>query len=496
MRVARKHTAALVFGIFTVMAGYAYWQFRQEVVLFQADLQRTKLFGRTVLISLEQIWRAQGETAVREVIQRARQIVPGVKLRLVSLDAPPGDPARPALTDRQLDELAAGKIVQFIRRDEKGVDWTYTYASIPVAGARPAAVELAESLKPEVTYLRMNHWAVLLATLAVVAVCALIITGLDAWLVGRPMRLLRDKLQRAGAGDLSRPLVLRQRDEIGELAQEINAMCERIAAANRKVEEETAARVAALEHLRHTDRLATVGQLAAGVAHELGTPLNVVSARAQLIAATQVAHPEVVKNAQIIVEQSDRMTDIIHQLLAFSRRRGPDLGLFSLGRIVSRTVDLLSPAAAHAHVALEYEGTAAALLARVDQNQIQQVLTNIILNGIHAMPNGGRLRVSAGTRRARPPAEPERPEDDYLCVTVADEGVGIAPDQLPHIFEPFFTTKGAGEGTGLGLAVAHGIIAEHGGWIAVDSTVGKGSRFSVFLPPPAGSGLQAIEAAS
>jgi len=496
MRVARKHTVALVFGIFTVMAGYAYWQYRQEVVLFAADLERTRLLGRTILISLERIWQVEGEGRVREVVERASRSVPGVTLRLVSLDAAINDPRRASLTDRQLGELAAGKIVQLIRPNQNGVDWTYTYASISVAGARPAALELGESLKPEVTYLRMSHWAVLLATIAVVAVCALIITGLDAWLIGRPMQLLYDKLRRAGAGDLSQPLALRQQDEIGDLAREINAMCERIAEANEKLAKETAARVAALEHLRHTDRLATVGQLAAGVAHELGTPLNVVAARAQLIAATQVPHPEVLHNAQIIVEQSDRMTDIIHQLLAFSRRRGPELGLFSLGRIVSRTVDLLSSAAEQAHVAIQCRGIDSSLLARIDQNQIQQVLTNVILNGIHAMPNGGRLQVSVGTGRARPPEHPEAPEDDYLCVTVADEGAGIPPDQLPRIFEPFFTTKGAGEGTGLGLAVAHGIVAEHGGWIAVDSTVGKGSRFSIFLPPPAGSGLQAVEAAS
>jgi signal transduction histidine kinase len=132
------------------------------------------------------------------------------------------------------------------------------------------------------------------------------------------------------------------------------------------------------------------------------------------------------------------------------------------------------------------------VFARLDQSQMQQVFANVLMNGIQAMPDGGRLRIAVGVRRACPPAETGGAEGDYLCVTVEDEGRGIAREDLARVFEPFFTTKGIGEGTGLGLAVAHGIVAEHGGWIEVESELGKGSRFSIFLPRPA----EPVEAAS
>ena len=104
------------------------------------------------------------------------------------------------------------------------------------------------------------------------------------------------------------------------------------------------------------------------------------------------------------------------------------------------------------------------------------------MNAIQAMPGGGRLSIAVGARRAHRPGESSGAEGDYLCVTVEDEGRGIAREDLARVFEPFYTTKPIGEGTGLGLAVAHGIVAEHGGWIEVESEVGKGSRFTIFLP--------------
>jgi signal transduction histidine kinase len=103
------------------------------------------------------------------------------------------------------------------------------------------------------------------------------------------------------------------------------------------------------------------------------------------------------------------------------------------------------------------------------------------------MPNGGRLRVGVESRRAQLPLRVSDVAGDYQCVVVEDEGVGIPPDHLPQLFEPFFTTKETGEGTGLGLPVAHGIVSEHGGWIAVDSVEGRGSRFSILLPRPSGA---------
>jgi signal transduction histidine kinase len=276
-----------------------------------------------------------------------------------------------------------------------------------------------------------------------------------------------------------------QANELQRLAREIN----------RQAVEKSEAHIAALEQIRHADRLTTVGHLAAGIAHELGTPLSVTSARAELIATTDLPRNEVVHSARVIVEQADRMAGIMRQLLDFSRRgigRRVDL---DLREVVTTTLDLLSGIANKAKVEISYQPGEEPVPVYVDKNSMQQALINIVLNGVQAMPNGGHLRVRIESRQVQPPAGVSDTAGPYQCVIVEDDGVGIPPDHLPQLFEPFFTTKRVGEGTGLGLPVAHGIVAEHGGWIAVESEEGHGSRFAIMLPRPAASSMRREAAA-
>jgi len=490
VRLATKITVALVLGILAVMGAYTYIQVSNEVVLYKADIERARRNGLAWLGAIESVWGYEGEERAREVIaiSARRAAAPESRLRLLSLAA--GAPDRPELLPDELRSLEAGGIVTRIRRHADGQQWREAYAAIRTA-ERPTVLEVMEPLRGEDVYIHMSHFRILEATIAIVATCGLLATLLHMRLVGRPLGLLRDKARRAGNGDFSGPLALRQRDEMGELATEINAMCDRLAEANRRAAAEAEARVAALEQLRHTERLALVGQLAAGVAHELGTPLGVISARAELIASGDTSPVETGKSGRIILEQADRMADIIQQLLDFSRRRGPKMELANLVRVTEQTLDLIAPVAERARVTIDY-AAGRPVFARIDTSQIEQVLANVCMNGIQAMPKGGRLRVSVGARRTRSPLDRSAAEADYLCLLIQDEGGGIPRENLERIFEPFFTTKRSGEGTGLGLAVAHGIITEHGGWIEVESDMGKGSRFSIFLPRPA----EAEEAAS
>jgi two-component system NtrC family sensor kinase len=300
--------------------------------------------------------------------------------------------------------------------------------------------------------------------------------------VGRPMRRLVAKARRIGAGDLSQPLDLRQRDEVGELAAEINQMCERLAVAQARVEEETDRRLAASEQLRHADRLTTVGKLASGVAHELGTPLNVVSGRAKMIARGQVTGPELVESAQSIIDQAERMTNIIKQLLGFARRRQPQRLSESLRGVVERTLALLHPMAEKSAVEFKPSHGEPEPFAEVDVSLIEQALTNLVVNAIQAMPTGGVLTIHTCEEVVSPPAGVPATAGVYACLHVEDGGVGMTSEELLHAFEPFFTTKEVGSGTGLGLSVAHGIVRDHGGWIAATSEVDEGSRFSMYLP--------------
>jgi signal transduction histidine kinase len=403
-----------------------------------------------------------------------------LETRWVRLDGA-GDAERPrvALSSEERAALAAGDVGRVERHTDDGEVRRNVY--VPMAAREPTLLEASESLQRQRKFVDMSHTMMALATIVVATVCGLIAIALGVRFVGWPVRLIAEQARRMGAGDFSRRLDIDQHDEIGELSKEMNGLCDRLVAARDAVTAATEARVVALEQLRHADRLATVGQLASGVAHELGTPLSVVAARAGLLRAGDASAAEVAESGTVIAEQAARMTAIIRQLLDLSRRRGPQLGVADLRGVVTRTAELLSSMARGRGVTLDLVMQSTPLLAEIDVNQLQQALAHVVVNAVQAMPKSGRVEIAARTCRARPPVD-GAPEDDYACVTVEDEGTGIDPAQLRRVFEPFFTTKDVGEGTGLGLSVAEGIVTDHKGWIAVASVPGQGSRFDIYLP--------------
>jgi two-component system NtrC family sensor kinase len=243
-----------------------------------------------------------------------------------------------------------------------------------------------------------------------------------------------------------------------------------------RLAQRTSAHIAAVEQLRHRDRLALAGQIAAGIAHELGTPLNVVSGRAQLILEKDATREEIERHVHSIREQAERVTATIRQLLDFVRRRGPDLGPTDLNELCRQVVELIQPFATKRQVRLEFTPADQACVVPVDYNQIQQAVSNLIMNAIQAMAEGGQVRVRV--RNVVTHSE----KDAQVAIEVEDTGTGIAPENVKRIFEPFFTTQKAGEGTGLGLSITEGIVRDHGGRIDVESDLGKGSRFTFYLP--------------
>jgi two-component system NtrC family sensor kinase len=186
--------------------------------------------------------------------------------------------------------------------------------------------------------------------------------------------------------------------------------------------------------------------------------------------------------ARIIRVESHRIAEIIRQLLDFARKHTPQKQPVELRAIALRTLTLLGPMAEKRGVALEMAPAAVALRASVDDGQIQQVLANLVTNALQATAPGGRVTVNVARERAAPPVDMGGPPAAYAKLAVADTGCGMTADVVARVFEPFFTTKEVGEGTGLGLSVAYGIVREHSGWIGVESQPGRGSVFSVFLP--------------
>ena len=233
-----------------------------------------------------------------------------------------------------------------------------------------------------------------------------------------------------------------------------------------------------VDQLRHADRLNVIGTLAAGVAHEIGTPLNVISGSAELIPQTKDA-AEIEEMSKIIREQTGKISAIIRHLLDFGRRGGASTTTLDLNDLARSTTILLVPIARKRSVEVSVEPASTPILVHGNLAELEQVLSNLILNAIQAMSKRGTVALRVGVASH---ANGHTNDRGFGAITVEDNGRGIAPEALPHIFEPFFTTKGVGEGTGLGLSVSYGIVSDHGGAIEVDSVPGRGARFTVLLP--------------
>jgi len=475
MNLTRKFILALTLAMFGVLALSAAMRIRRDVRRY-ANQRRTAnhLLGRAVAGAASRIWTTVGLKQALDVVADANERESNVLMRWVWLDGA-GAPA-PDIDISQVRALAPGADVRAPKDDA-----VYTYETI--AGPRPAALELKTTLIEEQARVRDAIWQSVLLTLALALTCGVLIAALVHLRIGKPIRLLVDKARRVGRGDLSGDLHLPQRDEVSELAEEMNRMCARLSETQERAKQEAEARVQAMEQLRHADRLTTVGRLAAGLAHELGTPLNVISGRAEIIQSA-TSDSLLQSSARVILDQSARMADILRQLLDFARRRPAQKIATRLGVLTRQAITLLDALARKRGVSLSLESAKDAEV-HVDAAQMQQALTNLIVNAIDAMPEGGPVKVSVARERVRAPLDAGGIEAECARIDVVDRGQGIGPDALPHIFEPFFTTKRVGEGTGLGLSVAYGIVREHKGWIEVDTVPGHGSRFSIFLPAEA-----------
>ena len=317
-----------------------------------------------------------------------------------------------------------------------------------------------------------------------VTLTILAVFGLTRSLMTRPVAKLLAGIDDVAHGDLSHVLLSERDDEIGLLANRFNEMTYSLRESRAETERQNAGKRELEQRLGQTEKLATIGQLAAEIAHEVGTPLGVIAGRARTLARKAKDPQAVQKNAGIISEQTARITRIIQRLLDFTRRKvgvsEPDL--INLNELTLLTMEFLEGKLASAnvnHTLIRAEGLP---YVKGDADRLQQVLLNLVLNALQAMPDGGTLTIETlAVKRRRPGLEAE-PEHEYIVVEITDSGVGIPPEKRDKIFEPFYTSKHGDGGTGLGLAVCYGIVKEHDGWIELRDAAGSGTIFAVHLP--------------
>ena len=304
-------------------------------------------------------------------------------------------------------------------------------------------------------------------------------------LVSTPVSLLKQGMERVAGGDLDYTLHINTRDEMGDLARAFNAMTtdlkktkvELVEWGNtleKKVEEKTQAIQMAQAQLIHSEKLASLGRMAAGVAHEINSPLTGIVTFGHLLLKRFPPGSQEREDVEVIIEQANRCSNIIKGLLGFARATAAEKGPTNINDVLNRSLNIVRNKADFFNIKLVTEFDESLHRVKADASQLQQVFTNMIINAADAVEGKGTITIITKNISEE--------GNDLVEIEFRDTGTGISQENIEKIFEPFFTTKPVGKGTGLGLAVSHGIIQDHGGQLLVNSTVGKGTSFFVRLP--------------
>lgn len=325
--------------------------------------------------------------------------------------------------------------------------------------------------------------------------CALLLIAVVSWffvwqVVGRPVKALERGTERLAAGDLGYQIEVHSNDEIGELANSFNSMSRQLQAERNenvswthtleeRVEQKTRELKRAHEHALHTEKMASIGKMAAVLAHEINNPLSGILTYAKLLHkwidrddGGRNHHQEICDSLDLIASESRRCGDLVKNLLTFSRTTPMNLQATNLNQVVDRSLRLVQHQLDLAGIQVQPQLDPDLPPVLCDAAQIEQVLLALVMNALDAMPQGGNLWLTTSFGH----------EPNQVRIVVRDDGSGIPPEILPRIFEPFLTTKETGRGVGLGLAISHSILERHNGSIEVQSEAGRGTTFTVTLP--------------
>jgi two-component system, NtrC family, sensor kinase len=323
--------------------------------------------------------------------------------------------------------------------------------------------------------------------------CALLLIMTLSWffiwrVVARPIRALKRATEHIASGDLGYQIQVRSEDEIAELARSFNSMSSRLESEHNqnlawthtleeRVDLKTRELTRAHDHALQTEKMASIGKMAAVLAHEVNNPLSGILTYAKLLRkwidredCGQSRRGEICDSLDLIASESRRCGDLVKNLLTFSRTTPMNLQPTDINHVIEQSLRLVHHQFDLAGIQVQPQFEPNLPLVRCDAAQMEQVLLALIMNAIDAMPQGGNLWIASSS------------VDHHVQIIVRDDGSGIPAEILPRIFEPFLTTKETGRGVGLGLAISHSILERHSGTIEVQSEAGRGTTFTVTLP--------------
>jgi signal transduction histidine kinase len=483
MRLTTRLLLPLLATVAVVMLLFASWALRQREASMTSEAQRvTAAYATALGLALEAGFRAGSGADVQAAIDRISYepaifgvIVYGADTSVLftsqllgAIETAPLGAVRRVIETLEptsfTREISNQRVFSIVR---------------PLLGPDGEVVGVMEVVQPwqfVQAERQRTRWRFLFNTLTLIAAVTIVITLLMRRLIARPLDRFVDAVQALGRGELDyRTGEESGGAELAGLAREFNRMADQLEQARRDLEREAEERIGLARQLRETEKLAVVGNLAAGLGHEIAAPLHVIRGRADML-RRRATDEAVQRNLRIITDQIDRITLIVRNLLDFARRREPRMERITAAAVVHGVAEFLGPELERAGVELHSEGDLSTTI-HADADLMHQVFINLLMNAIQVMagqapPRRITVRVHGAV------------DDGWIGIDVEDTGPGIDDDVVGNIFEPFFTTKPPGEGTGLGLAVVRSIVEEHGGEIDASSLAAGGARFRIRLPEP------------
>ncbi len=474
MKVGTRLTLVLLLVVTPVVAIHTYLSVQRATRASIADLKReTRASTRALIPALGNDLRAHQWDQILNELQRMS--VDETRVALFSSDGNPWylPPTFAPELMPTAEDFGRAELQRFAEFERTIGDrsWFCRLVPLTIGGQSTGWLLVAQDWTSISEDLRARRMTSVGAAMLVMALIAAIIPLAVRRYVSDPLSELSRRVTHFSAEDATD----REGDEVELLTEEFRRLATQLAQAGADLNERHRRELDLERRLQHADRLATIGTLASGLAHEIGTPMGVIRARAEFLLNSKPPAAKAREGLEIIIHQIDRITRIVRMLLNYARRKEPIRAADDMRRIVQHALSLVETEAVRRNVSLTTELGDAPLVVECDADQLQQVFVNLAVNALDAMrETGGTLRVLAAAA-----ADP-----DGVCrarVTFADTGPGVAPQDRSRVFDPFFTTKEPGKGTGMGLAVSQSIMRDHGGEISFESG-SDGTRFFVTMP--------------
>ena len=490
VKVGTRLTIVLLLALTPVVTVYTYWSVARSTRTYIDDLKReTRASTRALVPALENDLRENEWDQIHDVLRRMSR--DGTLSALFNSRAGLwlAEPIFPnALVPKPADfhQTDSQRFTEF-ERTAGGWRWFCRLVQVNLAGHRAGYLLVAQDWTDISEDLRARSLGSIAAAMLVMALVAAIIPLAIRRYISSPLSELSRRVTRlSDQGETNRGLA---GDEVELLTEEFRRLDQQLNQAGADLLERHRRELELERRLQHADRLATIGTLASGLAHEIGTPMGVIRARTEYLLNSKPTPAKLNNGLETIIKQIDRISGIVRMLLNYARAREPIRTACDVRKIVEHALGLVETEAAHRHVRLTAELGEQPLTAECDADQLQQVFINLAVNALDAMdPDGGTLRVVAELR--------DIDHERFTRITFADTGSGVPPQVRARVFDPFFTTKEPGKGTGMGLAVSQSIIRDHGGELSFESGP-EGTRFFVTMPVgPRGASVQAYNGLS